>query len=171
MKERMHHNIPHRFTVGLNMRAAKCAVCLDTVHFGRQAATCLGWRHSGRFSACCNCVTTLMAPQNNQFSSSPSSPLLSSPPLYRVSHPVPPQVLAVSSGHVRPACRVRHSLLRGSVPREGQLACPAGQGGQRARPLGGMDEAASVSSIEPSKPCVTLHVPLYVVLLTPRVCV
>lgn len=24
------------------MRAAKCAVCLDTVHFGRQAATCLG---------------------------------------------------------------------------------------------------------------------------------
>ena len=42
VKERMHHNIPHRFTVGLNMRAAKCSVCLDTVHFGRQAATCLG---------------------------------------------------------------------------------------------------------------------------------
>lgn len=42
VKERMHHNIPHRFTVSLNMRAAKCAVCLDTVHFGRQAATCLG---------------------------------------------------------------------------------------------------------------------------------
>ncbi|CAB1315229.1 unnamed protein product [Coregonus sp. 'balchen'] len=41
VKERMHHNIPHRFTVGLNMRATKCAVCLDTVHFGRQAATCL----------------------------------------------------------------------------------------------------------------------------------
>ncbi|XP_064210252.1 citron rho-interacting kinase isoform X4 [Anguilla rostrata] len=41
VKERMHHNIPHRFTVGLNMRASKCAVCLDTVHFGRQAATCL----------------------------------------------------------------------------------------------------------------------------------
>ncbi|XP_056462175.1 citron rho-interacting kinase isoform X1 [Gadus chalcogrammus] len=41
VKERMHHNIPHRFTVGLNMRAAKCTVCLDTVHFGRQAATCL----------------------------------------------------------------------------------------------------------------------------------
>lgn len=38
----MHHNTPHRFTVGLNMRAAKCTVCLDTVHFGRQAATCLG---------------------------------------------------------------------------------------------------------------------------------
>ncbi|KPP74577.1 hypothetical protein Z043_106256, partial [Scleropages formosus] len=41
VKERMHHNIPHRFTVGLNMRASKCAVCLDTVHFGRQAATCM----------------------------------------------------------------------------------------------------------------------------------
>ncbi|KAI1900711.1 hypothetical protein AGOR_G00052710 [Albula goreensis] len=41
VKERMHHNIPHRFTVGLNMRASKCAVCLDTVHFGRQAATCV----------------------------------------------------------------------------------------------------------------------------------
>uniref|UniRef100_A0A4W5P441 Citron Rho-interacting kinase n=1 Tax=Hucho hucho TaxID=62062 RepID=A0A4W5P441_9TELE len=41
VKERMHHNIPHRFTVGLNMRATKCSVCLDTVHFGRQAATCL----------------------------------------------------------------------------------------------------------------------------------
>ncbi|KAJ8286440.1 hypothetical protein GJAV_G00039280 [Gymnothorax javanicus] len=40
-KERSHHSAPHRFTVGLNMRAAKCAVCLDTVHFGRQAATCL----------------------------------------------------------------------------------------------------------------------------------
>lgn len=38
----MHHNIPHRFNVGLNMRATKCAVCLDTVHFGRQASKCLG---------------------------------------------------------------------------------------------------------------------------------
>ncbi|MGH0162603.1 UNVERIFIED_CONTAM: hypothetical protein FKN15_043254 [Acipenser sinensis] len=37
----MHHNIPHRFNLGLNMRATKCAVCLDTVHFGRQAATCV----------------------------------------------------------------------------------------------------------------------------------
>uniref|UniRef100_A0A1A8QVS7 Citron (Rho-interacting, serine/threonine kinase 21) n=1 Tax=Nothobranchius pienaari TaxID=704102 RepID=A0A1A8QVS7_9TELE len=37
----LHHNSSHRFTVGLNMRAAKCTVCLDTVHFGRQAATCL----------------------------------------------------------------------------------------------------------------------------------
>uniref|UniRef100_A0A8C5LDX7 Citron Rho-interacting kinase n=1 Tax=Jaculus jaculus TaxID=51337 RepID=A0A8C5LDX7_JACJA len=41
VKERMHHNIPHRFNVGLNMRATKCAVCLDTVHFGRQASKCL----------------------------------------------------------------------------------------------------------------------------------
>ncbi|XP_072288932.1 citron Rho-interacting kinase isoform X3 [Eucyclogobius newberryi] len=41
-RERVHHNnTAHRFTVGLNMRAAKCTVCLDTVHFGRQAATCL----------------------------------------------------------------------------------------------------------------------------------
>uniref|UniRef100_A0A668A5F5 Citron rho-interacting serine/threonine kinase n=1 Tax=Myripristis murdjan TaxID=586833 RepID=A0A668A5F5_9TELE len=40
-RDRVHHNTPHRFTVGLNMRAAKCTVCLDAVHFGRQAATCL----------------------------------------------------------------------------------------------------------------------------------
>uniref|UniRef100_A0A8C7R0L2 Citron rho-interacting serine/threonine kinase n=1 Tax=Oncorhynchus mykiss TaxID=8022 RepID=A0A8C7R0L2_ONCMY len=40
-RESVHHNTPHRFTVGLNMRAAKCTVCLDTVHFGRQAATCI----------------------------------------------------------------------------------------------------------------------------------
>uniref|UniRef100_A0A3B3QXA9 Citron rho-interacting serine/threonine kinase n=1 Tax=Paramormyrops kingsleyae TaxID=1676925 RepID=A0A3B3QXA9_9TELE len=39
-KERIHHGGPHRFTVGLNMRATKCSVCLDTVHFGRQATTC-----------------------------------------------------------------------------------------------------------------------------------
>ncbi|KAG8146179.1 hypothetical protein E2320_012557, partial [Naja naja] len=43
LKERMHHNIPHRFNVGLNMRATKCAVCLDTVHFGRQASKCLAF--------------------------------------------------------------------------------------------------------------------------------
>ncbi|XP_053325723.1 citron Rho-interacting kinase isoform X2 [Spea bombifrons] len=41
LKERMHHNIPHRFNVGLTMRAAKCSVCLDTVHFGRQGAKCI----------------------------------------------------------------------------------------------------------------------------------
>ncbi|XP_072271580.1 citron Rho-interacting kinase isoform X4 [Pyxicephalus adspersus] len=41
LKERMHHNIPHRFNVGLTMRAAKCSVCLDTIHFGRQGAKCL----------------------------------------------------------------------------------------------------------------------------------
>ncbi|KAI4884125.1 hypothetical protein NFI96_019881 [Prochilodus magdalenae] len=47
VKERLHHsthgthNTPHRFTQGLNMRAAKCTVCLDIVHFGRQAATCI----------------------------------------------------------------------------------------------------------------------------------
>lgn len=130
VKERMHHNIPHRFTVGLNMRAAKCAVCLDTVHFGRQAATCLGWRRSEGFSTCSHCATTII-----------------SPPLHsRVSHPVPPQMFALSSGHLRPSRRVRHSLLRSSVPRKDQLARHAGQGGQWARSLGGMDEAASVSS-------------------------
>ncbi|KAM4810450.1 citron Rho-interacting kinase [Rhinophrynus dorsalis] len=41
LKERMHHNIPHRFNIGLTMRAAKCSVCLDTIHFGRQGAKCL----------------------------------------------------------------------------------------------------------------------------------
>ncbi|TTP43317.1 Citron Rho-interacting kinase [Bagarius yarrelli] len=47
VKERLHHSThgshstPHRFTQGLNMRAAKCTVCLDTVHFARQAATCI----------------------------------------------------------------------------------------------------------------------------------
>ncbi|XP_074643974.1 citron rho-interacting kinase-like [Tubulanus polymorphus] len=39
-KERMHHNIPHRFATGLNMRGTKCAVCLGTVHFVKQAAKC-----------------------------------------------------------------------------------------------------------------------------------
>ncbi|KAG2470873.1 CTRO kinase, partial [Polypterus senegalus] len=53
LKERMHHNIPHRFNVGLNMRATKCAVCLDTVHFGRQAATCVeGTRPIDEFDLC-----------------------------------------------------------------------------------------------------------------------
>uniref|UniRef100_A0A672LDL6 Citron rho-interacting serine/threonine kinase n=1 Tax=Sinocyclocheilus grahami TaxID=75366 RepID=A0A672LDL6_SINGR len=37
VKDRIHHNTAHRFTQGLNMRAARCTVCLDTVHFGRQA--------------------------------------------------------------------------------------------------------------------------------------
>lgn len=54
LKERMHHNIPHRFNVGLNMRATKCAVCLDTVHFGRQASKCLG-KSSG-------CALTCVSP-------------------------------------------------------------------------------------------------------------
>lgn len=66
----------------------------------------------------------------------------------RVSHPVSPQVFALPSGHLRPSCRVRHSLLRSSVPRKDQLACHARQRSQRARSFGGMDEAASVSSDE-----------------------
>ncbi|XP_022099481.1 citron Rho-interacting kinase-like [Acanthaster planci] len=40
LKERMKHNIPHRLVTGLNARATKCAVCVDTVHFGRQCAKC-----------------------------------------------------------------------------------------------------------------------------------
>ncbi|XP_028400493.1 citron Rho-interacting kinase-like isoform X3 [Dendronephthya gigantea] len=39
-KERMHHNIPHRFTVVLNMRATRCLVCLDNILFGRQVSKC-----------------------------------------------------------------------------------------------------------------------------------
>lgn len=57
LKERMHHNIPHRFNVGLNMRATKCAVCLDTVHFGRQASKCLG-----KSSGCMFAVGTCESP-------------------------------------------------------------------------------------------------------------
>ena len=41
-KERMHHNIPHRFVTGLNSRATKCSVCLGSVHFVKQAAKCQG---------------------------------------------------------------------------------------------------------------------------------
>ncbi|XP_071493466.1 citron Rho-interacting kinase-like [Diadema antillarum] len=40
LKERMKHNIPHRFTVGLSMRGTKCAACADNIHFGRQVAKC-----------------------------------------------------------------------------------------------------------------------------------
>ncbi|GLH00471.1 Serine/threonine-protein kinase Genghis Khan [Gryllus bimaculatus] len=38
--QRMHHNIPHRFEPKLSMRVTKCAVCLDSIHFGRHAAVC-----------------------------------------------------------------------------------------------------------------------------------
>ncbi|XP_046386936.1 citron rho-interacting kinase [Ischnura elegans] len=38
--QRMHHKIPHRFEMKMNMRPAKCAACLDSVHFGRYAAIC-----------------------------------------------------------------------------------------------------------------------------------
>ena len=40
--QRMHHKIPHRFVNGLNTRATKCAVCLGSVHFVKQAAKCQG---------------------------------------------------------------------------------------------------------------------------------
>ncbi|XP_041348111.1 citron Rho-interacting kinase-like isoform X2 [Gigantopelta aegis] len=39
-KQRMHHNIPHRFVQGLNTRATKCAVCLGSVNFVKQASKC-----------------------------------------------------------------------------------------------------------------------------------
>uniref|UniRef100_A0A6Q2WYE4 non-specific serine/threonine protein kinase n=1 Tax=Esox lucius TaxID=8010 RepID=A0A6Q2WYE4_ESOLU len=70
VKERMHHNIPHRFTVGLNMRATKCAVCLDTVHFGRQAATCLECRTlcHPKCSPCLPATCGLPAEYANHFS-------------------------------------------------------------------------------------------------------
>uniref|UniRef100_A0A4W5MXG4 Citron rho-interacting serine/threonine kinase n=1 Tax=Hucho hucho TaxID=62062 RepID=A0A4W5MXG4_9TELE len=55
-RESIHHNTPHCFTVGLNMRAAKCTVCLDTVHFGRQAATCIEC-HALCHPKCSRCLT------------------------------------------------------------------------------------------------------------------
>lgn len=38
--QRIGRNIPHRFDVGLPMRAGKCAACLDAIQFGKRAATC-----------------------------------------------------------------------------------------------------------------------------------
>ncbi|CAL1673043.1 unnamed protein product [Lasius platythorax] len=38
--QKMGHNIPHRFNVGLPMRAGKCAACPRAIQFGRRAATC-----------------------------------------------------------------------------------------------------------------------------------
>lgn len=36
----MHHNIPHRLQSQMVMRATNCAVCLDSIHFGRQVSVC-----------------------------------------------------------------------------------------------------------------------------------
>ncbi|XP_043250640.1 citron rho-interacting kinase-like [Colletes gigas] len=38
--QRIGHNIPHRFEVGLPMRAGKCSGCLDSIRFGKRAAIC-----------------------------------------------------------------------------------------------------------------------------------
>ncbi|EFN89137.1 Citron Rho-interacting kinase [Harpegnathos saltator] len=38
--KRIGHNIPHRFDVGLPMRAGKCAACSETIPFGRRATIC-----------------------------------------------------------------------------------------------------------------------------------
>ncbi|XP_055016944.1 citron Rho-interacting kinase-like [Boleophthalmus pectinirostris] len=93
VKERMHHNIPHRFTVALNMRAAKCSVCLDTVHFGRQAATCLECRllcHP-KCSPCAPSTCGLPAELATHFSES----------LCRDKNNSPAPPLNEASGHVR----------------------------------------------------------------------
>ncbi|XP_043094170.1 citron rho-interacting kinase isoform X2 [Puntigrus tetrazona] len=93
VKERMHHNIPHRFTVGLNMRAAKCAVCLDTVHFGRQAATCLECRTlcHPKCSPCLPATCGLPAEYATHFSEALCRDKASSPALQ----------VKEASGHVR----------------------------------------------------------------------
>lgn len=38
--QRIGHNIPHRFEVGLPMRAGKCSACFDSIQFGKRAAIC-----------------------------------------------------------------------------------------------------------------------------------
>ncbi|XP_076249460.1 citron Rho-interacting kinase isoform X2 [Calliopsis andreniformis] len=38
--QRMGHNIPHRFDIGLPMRAGKCSACLESIQFGKRAAIC-----------------------------------------------------------------------------------------------------------------------------------
>lgn len=38
--QRMRHHIPHRFDVKLSMRSGKCAACLDSIQFGKNAAIC-----------------------------------------------------------------------------------------------------------------------------------
>ncbi|XP_026100047.1 citron Rho-interacting kinase-like [Carassius auratus] len=93
VKERTHHNIPHRFTVGLNMRAAKCAVCLDTVHFGRQAATCLECRTlcHPKCSPCLPAACGLSAEYTTHFSEALSRDRCSSPALQ----------VKEASGHMR----------------------------------------------------------------------
>ncbi|XP_059404900.1 citron Rho-interacting kinase-like isoform X4 [Carassius carassius] len=93
VKERMHHNIPHRFTVGLNMRAAKCAVCLDTVHFGRQAATCLECRTlcHPKCSPCLPATCGLPAEYTTHFSEA----------LCRDRSSSPAQQVKEASGHMR----------------------------------------------------------------------
>lgn len=38
--ERMHHSIPHRFEISMNLHPTKCAACLGSVQFGRNVARC-----------------------------------------------------------------------------------------------------------------------------------
>lgn len=82
----VHHNTAHRFTVGLNMRAAKCTVCLDTVHFGRQAATCLGEFWGGWWWGCwCVCGEAFFTldPRLSPPQSATLCATLNAPPAFR----------------------------------------------------------------------------------------
>lgn len=126
-----HHNTAHRFTVGLNMRAAKCTVCLDTVHFGRQAATCLG-EFVHRFVCVCQALLTLKRCCFH---------------LLRVSRLVSPQMLPLPSVHVRHVQRLLPASVRGSVSGQNHLAgaaAAAAQRGRRPHASGRVDEAAQV---------------------------
>lgn len=123
----VHHNTAHRFTVGLNMRAAKCTVCLDTVHFGRQAATCLG-----EFMLLLMCVKKDSECWNN------------GSPLFRMSRFVSPEMLPLPSVHLRDVQRLLSASVRGCVSRQNQLAGAAAQRGQRPHAPGRVDEAAQV---------------------------
>lgn len=131
----VHHNTAHRFTVGLNMRAAKCTVCLDTVHFGRQAATCLGesWGVGcgGGAGVCGEAFLTLDPPL--------------SPPLLRVPRSVPPEMLPLPSVHVRNVQRLLPASVRGgAVPGQDGRGGAAAEGGRGSHAPGGVDEAAQV---------------------------
>lgn len=109
VKERMHHNIPHRFTVGLNMRASKCAVCLDTVHFGRQAATCVGayCQPALQIAFICVFITCLMLACFLETESLLRGPwkLLSAPPTGAVSVPAVARLTVLPSSP-SPECHV-----------------------------------------------------------------
>lgn len=59
VKERMKHNIPHRFANILNMKPTKCSVCVDTVHFGRHASKCQGNPYAISKAACWHLILSI----------------------------------------------------------------------------------------------------------------